>query len=145
MRTGTQLPALVASHFGSAGDANGFMPRDAYVDFMLAIVVGLPAFMVAVTWLAIARPNARINLPHRDYWLAPQRRADTIATLRAGILRFGALLVVFLCYMHWLVVRANAAQPARLDNAWFIGGLVAFLVVLMLGMTRLLAHFRRRG
>src|SRR5512142_224784 len=110
-RTSNGLPALVASHFGASGMANGFMPHDFYVRFMIAFVIGLPTLMVFLTGHVLGSSKARINLPNRDYWLAPERRAETIAFLRAGLIWFGVLLVTFLCYVHWLVVVANRVQP----------------------------------
>lgn len=109
--TSDGLPPLVASHFGTSGTANRFMPRTFYVRFMLAIVLGLPTILTLVTWRTLVSPKARINIPNRDYWLAPERRAETIAFLRAGLLWFGVLLVAFLCFAHWLVVLANRMQP----------------------------------
>jgi uncharacterized membrane protein len=143
--TSRSLPTLVASHFGASGAANGFMPRNFYVLFMLGFVIGLPVLLVLVTSLAMGHAKARINLPNREYWLAPEQRAETIAVLRAGVMWFGALLVVFLCYAHWLVVRANQSAPARLAESWFIGGLVVFVVATLLGVWLLLGRFRHRG
>lgn len=142
--TSIRLPALVASHFGGSGAADGFMPHGYYVRFMLAFVIGLPTLLIAITWLAIGSPNARISLPDKDYWLAPERRVATMAFLRSGLLGFGSMLVVFLCYAHWLVVLANQSRPARLANSWFIGGLVAFLVALLIWLRAFLGHFRQR-
>jgi Domain of unknown function (DUF1648) len=140
--TGSALPGLVASHFGSAGTPNGFMPRGVYIAFMLVFVIGLPLLLVLVTSFALGRPNARINLPNRDYWLAPERRAETIDFLRASLRWFGALLVAFLCYAHWLVVRANESQPVQLAQSWFIGGLVVFLIGTFIWLRVLLGRFR---
>jgi hypothetical protein len=141
--TSTRLPALVASHFAGSGAANGFMPHAFYVRFMLAFVIGLPALLVGLTWIAIASPKARINLPNKGYWLAPERRAETVQFLRSGILGFGTMLVVFLCYAHWLVVLANEVQPPRLANSWFVGGLVVFFVAMLIWLKVFLGHFRR--
>jgi len=141
--TSIRLPAVVASHFGGSGAANGFMSHGFYVCFMLAFVIGLPALLVSLTWLAITSPKARINLPNKDYWLAPERRAETIAFLRSGILWFGTMLVLFLCYTHWLIVLANQVQPPRLANSWFIGGLVVFFAVLLFWLKVFLGHFHR--
>jgi hypothetical protein len=137
------LPELVAAHFGASGAANGFMPRRGYVWFTLGFVIGLPAVMVWLSWFAIKRPGARINLPHRDYWLAPARRDQTIGRLRAAILQFGVLLLIFLCYAHGLVVRANMTQPAQLASTWFVGGLVVFLLALLFWARAFLGGFRR--
>jgi hypothetical protein len=120
------------------------MPRGIYIAFMLVFVIGLPLLLVLVTSFALGRPNARINLPNRDYWLAPERRAETLNFLRACLRWFGALLVTFLCYAHWLVVRANESQPARLAQSWFIGGLVVFLIATLIWLRVLLGRFRNR-
>ena len=141
--TSLRLPDLVASHFGGAGLANGFMTHDFYVCFMLAFVIGLPVLMVFLTSLAIANPRARIRVPNSDFWLAPERRAETVAFLRNGVRWFGAVLVLVLCYAHWLVVLANEAHPARLSEPWFIGGLLVFVVVMFAWLVVLLGHFLR--
>jgi len=143
--TGLRLPALVASHFGSSGTPDGFMPRGVYIGFMLVFVMGFPALLVFVTSFALGRPNARINLPNRDYWLAPERRAETVCFLRARLRWFGVLLVTFLCYAHWLVVLANESQPVRLAESWFIGGLAVFLVAILIWLRMLLGRFRNRA
>jgi len=140
--TSLRLPGTVASHFGSAGIANGFMPHDYYVCFILSFVVGLPVLLVFLTWLAMANPKARIKLPRGDYWLAQERRAETVAFLRNSVLGFGVMLVVFLCYAHWLVVLANEVNPARLSESWFIGGLIAFGAAMLVSLIALLGHFR---
>jgi len=141
--TSDSLPAAVASHFGASGVADGFMPRDGYVRFMLAFVVGLPLFIVGLTTITLGSPRARINVPHREYWLAPERREETVAFLRLHTVRFGAMLLVFLCFVHWLVVRANQSQPVQLENRWFIGGLVLFIISALVWTKALFDRFRR--
>ncbi len=136
------LPPVVAAHFGAGGAANGFMTRAGYTRFMMAFVIGLPAFMVLVTWFAVGNARARLNLPNRDHWLAPERRAATVAFLRTGILWFGVLLVTFLCYAHGLVVLANEVQPPELPESWFIGGLVVFFLVLFIAARTFLRRFQ---
>jgi uncharacterized membrane protein len=143
--TSDGLPPLVASHFGTSGTANGFMPRTFYVRFMLALVLGLPTIMTFVTWRALGSSNARINLPNRDYWLAPERRAETIAFLRTALLWLGVLLVAFLCFAHWLVVLANRTHPALLVEPWFFGGLGGFVIAVFIWLMVLLGHFRTRA
>lgn len=144
--TGRGLPELVASHFGASGAANGFMPRAAYLRFMLVLVVVPPAAVVVLPALLLNRSNARINLPHREYWLASDRRAETITFLREQMANQGTLLAAFLAYVHGLVVCANAAVPPGLPGLpapWFVGGLVVF-VAAQVGWTGwLLRHFYR--
>jgi uncharacterized membrane protein len=140
--TSRALPDVVASHFVMSGVANGFMPRALYVRFMLVFVVALPSVLAFLPALGLNSPRARINLPNREYWLAPDRRADTIRFLREHMVRGAALLVVFLSYVHWLVVRANMAVPPNLPAPWFIGGLIVFVLSMLIWAGLLIWHFR---
>jgi uncharacterized membrane protein len=141
--TAAALPPVVASHFDASGVANGAMPRSFYTRFMLALMIGLPV-LFAVISRAIAMPGARINLPNRDYWLAPERRDQTISYLRTHLARVSMVLVVFLCYVHWLVVRANAVQPPHLSNRAILVALGALLVFALIWTRLLVRRFSNR-
>src|SRR5215831_2373067 len=143
--SGSSLPPVVASHFTASGDANDFMPRRLYLGFMLALTVGLPLLLVFAHGAVRFIPPRFINLPHRAYWLAPERLAETLAFLQAQSTYLAALLAVFLCFVHWLVVRANAVQPPRLPGPLFVTGLVLFLLALAVWIGAFLVHFRRRA
>jgi hypothetical protein len=135
------LPPLVASHFDAAGRVNGRMPRDRYVAIMLVITVLVPLLLVIVPNRALARPDARINLPNRDYWLAPQRREETIRVLSRQTAVFAALVILFLCYAQGLVVHANVLTPPALDPRAFLAGLAVFLILTLGWIVRLIRRF----
>lgn len=140
--TAASLPAMMASHFDASGAANGFMQRASYVHFMLAIVVAAPLATGLLPGLLLQVPGIRINLPNRDYWLAPERRAATIASLQRQMAGFAVLLVIFLAYVHWLTVRANQTIPPTLPSRWFFGGLIVFVVAVALWIGVLNQRFR---
>lgn len=139
--TSQALPDPVASHFASSGQANAFMSRDAYVRFMLAFTVGLP-LVLGVSMALVFRHTNKLNLPNRDYWLAPERRAGTISFLTGHALLLADGVAIFLCYVHRLVVQANAVQPAHLANDSMIVGLVILLVATILWTVWLLLACR---
>lgn len=139
--TSQALPDPVASHFASSGQANAFMSRSAYVRFMLAFTVGLP-LVLGVSMALVFRYTNKLNLPNRDYWLAPERRAGTVSFLTGHALLLADGLAIFLCYVHRLVVQANAGQPARLASDSMIAGLVILLVATLLWTVWLLLAFR---
>jgi uncharacterized membrane protein len=143
--TASLLPSEVASHFSTAGAADGFMPRTAYLVLMLALALAMPVVMVLTLGSVLRKPRAPINLPNRDYWLGPERRADTVAFLQRHMLRFGSLLIAFICFVHWLVVRANAHEPARLSDSWLVAGIVLFIVATALWVGALHLRFRHRA
>lgn len=141
-RTGATLPDVVATHFGPSGVANGFMPRASYVRCMVIFVVLLPLALNFLISRVLRLPNTRVNIPHREYWLAPERRAGTVELLQRHMKFFGVLLVAFLCYVHWLVVRANTLAPPALDHARFVSGLATFMVALIVWIVVLRRSFR---
>lgn len=140
--TGRGLPRLVAAHFDIAGLPTGYMPRSFYLSLMLALVVGLPLILVVGSSSALRNANARLNVPNRSYWLAPQRRAETIQFMLRQFSYFALMLAAFLCYGHWLVVQANASIPPMLPSSKFTAGLVVFAALLLIWMWVFFARFR---
>jgi serine/threonine-protein kinase len=143
LNTTAELPAYVASHFRGDGLADGFMRRDAYRWFILVFAVGLPLLLVVlITYLPRRFPQAT-NIPNRDFWFAPERREQTLASLGQWALQLGCLFTLFACGVHWLVIQANARQPPRLANGPFLTMLVVFLVILGGWVVALLRRFRK--
>ena len=141
--TSGDLPPVVASHFGPGGVANGFMGKGAYTSLMLAVVIAIPALIAFSGQLVRFIPLQLINLPNKQYWLAPQRRAATLEALSSMSLPFAFALVVFLCFIHWLVLQANAVQPAKLQEVPLFVGLAVFGVATVLWLIVLFRRFGR--
>jgi hypothetical protein len=140
--TGRSMPEMVASHFNAEGVATGHMPRVAYLVVMLIVVLLPPVFLVILPRIALRNPRALINLPHREHWLAPERRAHTVAIISQQTTRFAGMLVVFLCYAHWLVVFANSSSPPTLSSGWLLAGLVVFMGLTVRWAYQLMGRFR---
>jgi hypothetical protein len=118
------------------------MTRDGYRNFMLLFGVGIPLLMVAlIAWLPRQLPK-HINIPNRDYWLSPERREATYAALSASALWLGCLLTLFITGIHWLLIRANAFNPPRLESTPFLVVLAAFVIALVSWIVRLRRRFR---
>jgi uncharacterized membrane protein len=142
MSTTALLPERVASHFGAGGQANGYMTRDGYRWFMFFFTVGFPLLLVlAIAGLPRLIPQYT-NIPHREYWLAPERRAQAFDFLTTHALWFGILLVLFMCAVHWLVVQANTQRPPQLANGPFLLSLGLFLAALVVWIITLTRQFR---
>ncbi len=139
------LPERVASHFGPGGAANGYMPRDAYLMLMLALTTLLPVFVVATTGFIPGVALSRIKAGARDYWLAPVRRAETLAWLANSACWLGIVLTMFLTGVHLFVVQAHATQPPRLPEPAFFVLLGTFLALTLLWVVRITLRFRKPG
>jgi serine/threonine protein kinase/biopolymer transport protein ExbD len=126
-----ELPVRVASHFGMNGRADGFMSKNSYLIFICAFPLGLGLFLQATTRLALRLPARFVNIPNRDIWLSPARRAELIAILQAWFAALSCGLVIFFAQLHTLTLLANRLNPPRLpDIALFT--LIGFPSLLML-------------
>jgi amino acid transporter len=138
------LPDRVASHFDLNGQPNGWMSRQTCVGFTVGIGVFLPALIVGKMAFAGCIPVSWVNLPHRDYWLAPERRKSTLSVLLIYGLWYACLTVLFATGLHWLIVQANTTGGhSHLDYPGFflvVGGFL-FGTIVWLGLLR--CHFHR--
>jgi uncharacterized membrane protein len=141
--TASQLPSMVASHFDAAGRPNAFMSRSGYVRFVLCAAIGLPLTIVGILAAVYSRATD-LKLPNKEYWLAPQRLAQTRAFLIAHGVWFGSLLAALMCCVHWLELGANRLQPPHLSNQTFAVVLLAFLIATAVWIATLMFAFRRR-
>jgi len=137
--TANQLPERVASHFGPDGLANGFMARHLYLAFILGFGVGLPALVGLTIGISVRYGSRFINIPNRDYWLAPARREETSAYLVAHTTWLTVGLAGFAVAVHLLVIRANRLNPPRLDTDVMIA-LLAVLAALVAVWAALLSR-----
>jgi uncharacterized membrane protein len=140
-QTVTDLPAMVASHFDSAGQPNAYMPHDFYGRFVLAMAVGLPLAM-ATLFIAVFSNAKDMKLPNRDYWLAPERIAQTRASLISHSLWFCTLMVAMVCFAHWLELAAHRSVPPHLSNSMILGGVLVFFIATIGWLFALLGTFR---
>jgi hypothetical protein len=137
------LPPVLASHFESGGGANGSMPREGYVALMAGLIVFLPFVLALPAWLMRRVPVSLLRLPNKGYWLAPERKDETLAYMARQAALFGCILVAFLSYVHALVIQANRVQPPHLHTGLLLLGLAAFMLSSVIWAGVFVAHFRR--
>lgn len=135
------LPPMMASHFGAAGQANGFMPRDAFFAFFALVGGGTVALLLAIPWLTRAVPPALINVPNREYWLVPERLPQVHAKLAAWGAWYACGVCAFLVAVLELVLRANLTH-APLASAPMIALVGLMLAGSAAGIVALIRAFR---
>jgi uncharacterized membrane protein len=138
-----QMPEHMASHFAADGRANGWQSRDGFF-VLLSLVTSVSAVVCFLAPRQIAsQPNARINLPNRDYWLAPERREETMCFISATMAWFGSGILFVLISGTFLALQANLATDHRFNSEAMLAVLVCFLVGLLVLLLRLVRHFQR--
>ena len=142
--SGAALPDVVAAHFGASGAADGFMSRQQYRVLMTLLVGIVPVAITLVSALASMRAGALLNLPNRQYWLAPERRASTLAYLATHTAWLASAVTVFICYVHVLVVLANKRTPPQLPSLALLLGAVGLFATIAVLVLLLVRRFRMR-
>jgi ABC-type Fe3+ transport system permease subunit len=141
--TAEWLPRQVAGHFALDGFATGFVERQSYLMLVIGSAVLMPALVCGLLWLAVLRFPDLVNLPHRDYWLAAQRRDKTAAFLAGRSVWLAAILAVFALALHLLVLRANHLSPARVDPSTLLAVTTMFVITLGAWLGQLRRYFER--
>ena len=95
INTSTHLPAQMASHFNAEGIADGFMSKEGYTYTMLALVVLVPGLLAVLPFGMRKLPASLINLPHKEYWLQPEKQEETFLTLSLFMSVLACLLFAF--------------------------------------------------
>ena len=136
-----RLPDRVASHFDAAGQANAFMPKDAFFTVQLGVLVLMALVFLFMPALVARLPPAMINLPNKDYWLAPERRAHTVRKLESFLVGFGNVMLLFLLLVFRSAMQANLLPHPHLPNRIWV--LLVLLVAWFLYWTvRMMRAFR---
>jgi uncharacterized membrane protein len=125
------LPAKVASEFDLSGEPKSWMAKGTFVIFNVTLLLVLPIFLIALGWLCTKLPRWMIDLPHKDYWLAPERRAETNASVFLFMLWLANGIELFLTLLMGTVYRANLGHPEimRRTPFYLLGFFIAFMVV----------------
>ncbi|MEP6668226.1 MAG: DUF1648 domain-containing protein [Chthoniobacter sp.] len=135
-----RLPDRVATHFGADGMPNGWQTHAGYLEFTLVFGGVLPAFVLG-TFALIRRLNGwGLNIPHKEYWLAPERRQETFDFVQRQGTWLALQIIALIAGMHYFIIAANAHAPARLPTG-FIVLTGAFLIATIVWGTKFIRHF----
>ena len=132
----------MASHFGAAGQPNGFMPRDGVLHVLR---IRRRRYGRGAAGDSVARraplPPTLINVPNREYWLVPERLPQVQAKLAAWSAWYACGVCAFLVAVLELVLRANLAH-APLANQPMMALVGSMLAGSPAGIAALIRAFR---
>src|SRR5438105_15016429 len=72
----SKLPDVVASQFNRRGMANGWQTKPAFFTVFVGVSVLAAVIGFGIPRIISAMPQQLINLPNKQYWLAPDRLAE---------------------------------------------------------------------
>jgi uncharacterized membrane protein len=137
------LPENLATSFNFAGEPECWMSRTSYMLFVSGMG-SLVIIAIAIIGLLCAYLPAKwCNVPHRDYWFAPERRVETKRYIFQQMLWFDCLLSCFLIAVHFSTIHANKIMPQHLPGAEFFSIVSCFVAGTLIWVLMLLLHFAR--
>jgi uncharacterized membrane protein len=142
-RLWSTAPAQMAAHFNIQGDPDRFVPKEQFFWFQIqtALVVVGTSLVPQVLFLIL--PVNLINMPNRDYWLAPERRDATVDRLSSfGALLFGVILLVIQAGFE-LSFAANLQTPIHFNAQLMLPIMFGSFIVIGLMLFWLTWSFRR--
>lgn len=136
-----QLPPVMASHFDARGVPNGWQPKELFFTFLVGSLVIAAILTFAVPLLMEVLPTSLINLPNKEYWLAPERRAESIGFFQTQFAWFGCALLFFMMFAFEFAIRANFRDRPQMDSSSFVIALVAFILFALISTLRMMKRF----
>jgi uncharacterized membrane protein len=138
-----KLPDVMPSHFNANGVPNGWMPKSDFFLFLLpaGLLIAVIAFL-SPKLMAILPPNM-INLPNKDYWLAPERRAETVQYFEAALSWFGCAIFSLILFTFYIAAQASLNPSRGFDSTSMFIALGAFFAFLIFWLVRITSHFFR--
>jgi hypothetical protein len=85
-------------------------------------------------------PASKINLPYKEYWLAPERRAETFASFERYFAWYACVLLFLEALTMHLVMQVNLRTAPQLPT-----GLILFMIsaFVLFNIVSGIAVFRR--
>ena len=134
LRYAPLLPRRMASHFGPGGTPNGWMPREIFIKLDIGVVGFLTLMLLSASFKFRSLDPAKMRLPNRDYWMAPERREATVEFLSGYFLWFGAATLLLMLDVFRQVFLFNLGASKALDHPLTsLGVYVAFVIAWIAG------------
>ena len=137
----TLLPEKVATHFGPNGQPDDWMSKSAATLLMLGLQLIMPWFFVGIGRGLKYMPASLINVPHREYWFAEERRPESLVKMQRFLLAFACIQSMFFMSINHLTFKANITG-APLNMTAFGLVLALFLVAVAVLVVGLFRRFR---
>lgn len=137
-----ELPQTMAVHFGADGRANGWSDKGAFTVAYAAVEAVILLAAVALALFGDRIPTNALNIPNADYWLAPERRRETLRFTWTRVVWLETATMAFLIAVAEVVFRANRAEgPPALTSNFFVV-LAAFVVAIVWQSVSMMLRFR---
>lgn len=125
-----RLPEEIASHFNVSGRADEWMNKSSYFLTYYLIMLSIAALFSVINIFINKIPEKMINLPNKKYWLDPDRKEESLNSIKNFIYWLGTLTIIFILLVFREVYIANLNRTYDLGNTMWI-----YLIILLAAVT----------
>jgi len=136
------LPDRMAVHFNADGAADGWGPKSHFFMTMETVYAVLLILFGALPLLLRRLPESLMNLPNKNYWLAPERKAQTMDRLMGQLLFVGAMALLLMDCVLYLSFTANFSTRPFLQPELLWGIIAVFFTASIAWTVFLIRSFR---
>ena len=135
-------PSQMAAHFDIQGNPDRFVSRAEFFWYQIQTVLVVIGVSIPLQVIFLVLPANLINMPNREYWLAPERRDETIGRLTSfAAMMFGIILLAVQAGFE-LSVKANLQTPIVFNAQWMLLTMTVAFIAIGLMLFLLIASFR---
>lgn len=138
----SRLPDPVVSSFDYDGEPQGWMSKGSALFYWTTISVLAAALCWGIAALIRRLGGRGINVPHPEYWLAPERKMETVGFVARRLEWFSVVFYLFMLWTHQLTIVANLSDPPHMPSGPFWLGFGAFMLFSTWWTLRLIMHFQ---
>lgn len=138
-----KLPDIVAAHFQGNGVPNGWQTKPVFFVFFVGATVIAVFLAFAIPAIIKAVPMELVNLPNKQYWLGPERAAQSQEFLATWFAWFGCAVYGVILFAFNYAVQSNLHPEGRPSPAGMSSVLIAFAVFTAFWAIRVAIHFAR--
>lgn len=115
-----KLPEIVAIHFDIEGKADGMASKQVFIMFYIALVALLSLSFCGLAALLPKVPPAFINMPNKDYWLAEERKKESLAKIMRQMFWMNNITILFVIFVMEIIFQTNLTKTNQLNIDFFI-------------------------
>lgn len=136
------LPDTIAVHFGFSGEADRTSGREVFIYINLSVFMFIFGVFFLIDWLMPKLPESSFNLPNKKYWLAPERKEETLKMNSAILYWIGGLTNLFLFLMVYSIYESNIPKTPQLSSGFWLYMLL-YLVAIFYVVYKMYKRFNK--
>jgi uncharacterized membrane protein len=135
-------PEQMAAHFNVQGNPDRFVPKAEFFWYQIQTLGVVLLVTLPLQILFSILPPGMINMPNREYWFAPERRAETVGRLNLFGTLMSAVILLAIQAAFEISAYANLRTPIMFNARLMFTVMAAAVIIISAMLIQLMVSFR---